>query len=63
MRGGDVEKVGCTKASAKESDRRAVRFKVCGMSATLSDEGWEKNDWTTSVMSPNSFSPGKVEVT
>lgn len=51
-----MEKVGCTKASAKESDRCTVRFKVCGMSATWSDEGWEKNDWTRSVMSQNSFS-------
>lgn len=39
------------KASASENDRCAVTFKVRGLKADLSYEGWQKDDWTRPVMS------------
>lgn len=45
--------MGCTKASARENDKGAARFKVRGVEINWPEESKKKDDWTRR---------GKVEV-
>lgn len=44
-----------------KGERCAVRFKVRGVNADWSEQGWEKDDWTRPLMSQTAWQLVKVE--